>query len=145
MSPRDEDLALITSSTAMQGVADKGSEKDTEGGFYAIIRMLLGTCTGTSVLVEVEVLCSIDGGTNDFNIGQFPVIDHDDDDLEIARVVYIPRPASGQSVTKVKLHTVSSGGSTPVVPCLRADIEPLVSLGVPAVDEGLSKGLAALI
>ena len=143
--PRDVNLALIIASTDMAGTGDKGSEKDTEGGFWAMVRMFMGTITGTTVVCDVQILCSIDGGTTDFHIGQFPKIDEADDSIEIARVVYIPQPASGQTVTKVKLNTRTSSGTSPVVPCLLAYIEPLVSLGVPAVDEGLDSGVAKLI
>ncbi|KKL72518.1 hypothetical protein LCGC14_2084130 [marine sediment metagenome] len=142
---KDVNLALITASTDMAGTGDKGAEKDTEGGFWAVIRILLGTVTGTTVVCDIQVLCSIDGGANDFHIGQFPTIDESDDDIEIARVVYIPTPASGQTVTKVKLNTRTSTGTTPVVPVLRADIEPLVSLGIPAVDLELTQGVEKLI
>ncbi len=142
---RDVNLALITGATAMAGTGAKGSVIDTEGGFWATVRMLLGTCTGTSVLVEVKVEASIDGGSNYYHVGQFPILDESDDDVEIARPVFIPKPASGQTVTKVRLNTVSSAGSSPVVPCNRADLEPLVSLGIPGVDAELGIGVEELI
>ncbi|KKL14835.1 hypothetical protein LCGC14_2511700, partial [marine sediment metagenome] len=118
---------------------------DTEGGFWGMVRMWLGTCTGSSVLVEVKVEASIDGGSNYYHIGQFPILDEDDDDIEIARPVYIPKPASGQTVTKVRLNTVSSAGTTPVVPVNAAYLEPLVSLGIPGVDAELTVGVEKLI
>ena len=142
---RDTNLELVASSVDFAGTGDKGAEKDTEGGFWAMIRLFLGTVTGSSVLVDVRVLCSIDGGTTDFHIGQFPTFDEADDDIEIARAVYIPKPDSSNTVTKVKLNTVASAGTTPVVPVLRAFIEPLVSLGIPGVDEQLTVGVEKLI
>lgn len=142
---RDVNLALIIAATAMQGTGDKGSVVDTEGGFWATVRMLLGTCTGTTVVCDVHILCSTDGGSNYYHIGQFPKIDESDSDVELARPIYIPRPASGQTVTKVKLATRTSSGTTPVVPCENAFVEPLTSLGAPAVDESLDSGVAKLI
>ncbi|KKM96119.1 hypothetical protein LCGC14_1181390 [marine sediment metagenome] len=142
---RDLNLELVATSTDFAGTGDKGVEKDTEGGFWAMIRLFLGTVTGTTVVCDIQVLCSIDGGSTDFHIGQFPTIDEADDDIEIARVVYIPKPDSSNTVTKVKLNTRTSSGSTPVVPVLRAFIEPLVSLGIPGVDEQLTVGVEKLI
>lgn len=144
---RDVNLALITGATAMAGTGAKGSVVDTEGGFFAIVRMFLGTCTGTTVVVSVAVQASIDGGSNYYHIGQFPILDQGDDDLEIARVVYIPKPTLSSTVTttKVRLNTVVSSGSSPVVPCNDAFIEPLVSLAAPAVDVDLGIGVEELV
>lgn len=144
---RDVNLAFITGATAMAGTGAKGSVIDTEGGFFGIVRMFLGTCSGTSVLVEVKVEVSIDGGSNYYHIGQFPILDEDDDDVEIARPVYIPKPTLSSTVTttKVRLNTVSSAGSSPVVPCNAAYLEPLVSLAAPAVDVDLGVGVEELI
>ena len=57
---RDENLAFVTSSTEAKNTGDIGDEIDTEGGFWAVIRLLLGTWTGTSAIVDIQVLCSID-------------------------------------------------------------------------------------
>lgn len=145
MSPRDVNLVLIAGATPMAGTGVKGSVVNTEGGFRADVRMFLGTCSGSSVLVEVKVEASIDGGSNYYHIGQFPVFDADDDDVEIARPVYIPKPDSDNTVTKVRLNTVSSAGSSPVVPCNKAFLEPLLSLAPQGVDMGLGVGLEELI
>ncbi len=145
MSPRDVNLVLISGATAMAGTGAKGSVVNTEGGFRADVRMLLGTCTGTTVVVSVAIQASIDGGSNYYHIGQFPILDQGDDDIEIARSVYIPKPESDQAYTKVRLNTVVSSGSSPVVPCDFACIEPLISLAPPAVDVGLTQGLEKLV
>lgn len=142
---RDIDLQLIAASTEMAGTGAKGSVVDTEGGFWAMARMFLGTVTGTSVVVDVKVEASIDGGSNYFHIGQFPSIDEADDDVEIARPIYIPKPDSSNTVTKVRLNTVASAGTTPVVPVNAAFVEPLVSLGIPGLDEQLTSGVEKLI
>lgn len=140
---RDVNLQLISGATAMAGTGAKGSVVDTEGGFYALVSMLLGTCTGTPA-VSVAVQASIDGGSNYFHIGQFPILDEDDDDIEISRVVWVPKPASGQTTTKVRLNTVVSGGGSPVVPVNQAFLEPLVSLGGPGIDLELTQGVEKL-
>jgi len=142
---RDTNLELVATTVTVTATGDIGDEKDTEGGFWAMIRMFLGTVTGTTVVLDVAVLCSIDGGATDFNIGQFPTIDEADDDIEIARAVYIPKPASGQSFTKVKINARVVTGTSPSIPIDRAFIEPLVSLGIPGVDEQLTVGVELLI
>ena len=142
---RDINLELVAAPEDIAGTGDKGVEKDTEGGFFAMIRCFYGAITGSTVVNDLQVLCSIDGGSTDFHIGQFPTVDESDDDIEIARVVYIPKPASGQTVTKVKLNVRTSSGTTPVVNLKRAFIEPLVSLGIPGVDEQLTVGVEKLI
>ncbi len=141
---RDVNLAFITGATALAGTGVKGSVIDTEGGFMGQVRLLLGTCTGTPE-VSLAVQASIDGGSNYYHVGQFPILDEDDDDMEIARLVYIPRPASGQTVTKVRLNTVVSSGGSPVVPCNGAWLEPLVSLGIPGIDAELTIGVEKLV
>ena len=112
---RDVNLQLISGATAMAGTGAKGSVVDTEGGFFALVSALLGTCTGTTVAVSVAIQASIDGGSTYQHIGQFPILDESDDDIEISRPVWVPKPASGQTVTKVRLNTVVSSGSSPVV------------------------------
>jgi len=143
---RDVNLQLITGATAMAGTGVKGAVVDTEGGFYALVSALLGTCTGTTVAVSVAIEASIDGGSNYFHIGQFPILDESDDDIEISRVVFIPKPTLSSTVTttKVRLNTVVSSGTTPVVPFNQAFIEPLVSLAAPGIDNELSQGVAKL-
>jgi len=142
---RDVNLQLITGSTEMSGTGAKGSVVDPEGGFYALVSMLLGTCTGTTVVVDVAVEASIDGGSNYFHIGQFPSLDESDDDIEISRVVWVPKPDSSNVVTKVRLNTVGSSGSSPVVPVTQAFLEPLVSLGGPGIDLELTQGVEKLV
>lgn len=143
---RDVNLAFITGATAMAGTGVKGSVIDTEGGFYALVSALLGTCTGTTVAVSVAVQASIDGGSNWFHIGQLPILDQDDDDIEISRVVFVPKPtlSSTVSTTKVRLNTVISTGTSPVVPFNQSYLEPLVSLAAPGIDNELSQGVAKL-
>lgn len=141
---RDVNLQLISGATAMAGTGAKGSVVDTEGGFYALVSMLLGTCTGTPA-VSVAVQASIDGGSNYFHIGQFPILDEDDDDIEISRVVWVPKPDSSNTATKVRLNTVVSSGGSPVVPVNQAFLEPLVSLGGPGIDLELTQGVEKLV
>ena len=141
---RDVNLQLISGATAMAGTGVKGSVVDTEGGFFALVSMLLGTCTGTPE-VSVAIQASIDGGSNYFHIGQFPILDEDDDDIEISRVVWVPKPTLASSlVTKVRLNTVISSGGSPVVPVNQAFLEPLVSLAGPGIDLELTQGVEKL-
>ena len=142
---RDVNLQLISGATAMAGTGAKGSVVDTEGGFFAIVSALLGTCTGTTVVVSVAVQASIDGGSNYFHIGQFPILDEDDDDIEISRAVWVPKPNSSNTTTKVRLNTVVSTGSSPVVPFNQAFLEPLVSLAGPGIDLELTQGVEKLV
>ncbi len=141
---RDVNLQLISAATAMAGTGAKGSVVDSEGGFYALVSMLLGTCTGTTVVVDVAVEASIDGGSNYFHIGQFPSLNESDDDIEISRVVWVPKPNSSNTTTKVRLNTVVSTGTSPVVPVNQAFLEPLVSLGGPGIDLELTQGVEKL-
>lgn len=142
---RDTNLELVATTVTVTATGDIGDEKDTEGGFFAMVRLFLGTVTGAAVVLDVAVLCSIDGGATDFNIGQFPTIDEADDDIEIARVVYIPKPDSSNTITKVKINARVVTGTAPSIPIKRAFIEPLVSLGAPGVDQQLTVGVELLI
>ncbi len=141
---RDVNLQLITGATAMAGTGAKGSVVDTEGGFFALVSALLGTCTGTTVAVSVAIQASIDGGSTYQHIGQFPILDESDDDIEISRPVWVPKPDSSNTVTKVRLNTVVSSGTTPVVPFNQAFLEPLVSLAGPGIDLELTQGVEKL-
>lgn len=139
---RDVDLKLaddgtpIDSTTALAAI-------NTEGGFPAMVRAFLGTVTDADETMNLTVEASIDGGSNYFHIGEFPGFVAGDDDIEIARLVYVPRPASGQTVTKVRLKARAVAGTTPSFP-ITAYLEPLVSLAPPAVDEALAEGIALL-
>lgn len=138
-------IAAGGAAIALQTAEDKGNVLEVEGGGFAVVRLYLGTCTGTTAVVEVAVQASVDG-TNFFHIGRFPAFSEESDDLEIARVVYVPVPTLASSlVTKVKLTTVVSTGTTPVVPCNAAYLEPLVSLAAPEIDVDQTKGLEALV
>jgi len=142
---RDVNLQLISGATAMAGTGAKGSVVDTEGGFYALVSALLGTCTGTTVVVSVAIQASIDGGSTYQHIGQFPILDESDDDIEISRPVWVPKPNSSNTTTKVRLNTVISSGSSPVVPFNQAFLEPLVSLAGPGIDLELTQGVEKLV
>ena len=138
---RDVNLKMRDSGTPL-GASGSSAAIDTEGGFYAAFRFTGGTITDADETFAVVIEASIDGGSNYFPIAALPGIVAADDAIEIARVGYIPRPASGQTVTKVRLTWVAAG-TTPSWP-VNVYCEPLVSLGVPAVDEQLAVGLAKL-
>lgn len=137
------DINLRLANAADLTATGQQTAVDTEGGFFAIARLNNALITGTTPLFDFDIEASIDGGSTYFKIGSFPQLDGADDNIEIARPVYIPRPASGQTITKVRLqYTVS--GTTPVCNDTTVYLEPMVSLGVPAVDEQLASGLAKL-
>jgi len=143
---RDVNLTFISGDTAMAGTGVKGSVVDCEGGFWAVIRMFLGTCSGTTVICDVQIQASIDGGSNYFHIGQFPKLDESDSNIEVARPVYIPKPTLASSiVTKVRLNTRTSSGSSAVVGCDSAHLEPFVSLAAPVIDVEQAIGVAKLV
>lgn len=139
---RDVNLKLADSGTPITTTTALAA-KDTEGGFWAVVRLFIGTITDANETMNLTVEASIDGGSNYFHIGEFPQIVATDDNLEIARPVYVPQPASGQTVTKVRLKARDVAGTTPSFPTT-AFLEPLVSLGAPAVDEELAVGVASL-
>lgn len=140
--PRDVNLQLETGRTI---VADGDSAViETEGGGYAVVRMKFGTLGAAADTLVTTVQCSVDGGANYFDIGSFPSLLGTDDNLEIARPVYIPWPDTPGTLVKVKLnHNVSANG-TESFAITWAFLEPLLTLAVPALDEKLGIGLAAL-
>lgn len=141
---RDVNLRLENAVT--RSTSGNSTAIDTEGGFYALARIFFGAITGTTPTDDISVGVSIDGGSTYFNAGKLPQIVGTDDNLEIARPVYIPRPASGQTVTKVRLQHIVAGTTPSYI--YTAWLEPLVSLGVPGGEDNRSatdnKGVAAL-
>lgn len=139
---KDVNLAILTAATAYAATGAVGAAKDTEGGFYAFVRLVAGAMTGTTPTCDLDIQVRVDG-TNWRGIGKFPQLVGTDDNIEIARVVYIPKPTAPQTVSTVRLYATIAG-TTPSFTFNRVDIEPMVSLGAPAVDEGLSVGIAKL-
>lgn len=139
---RDVNLKLadagtpIASTTALTAI-------DTEGGWTGMVRVMLGTVTDADETLNLTVECSKDGGSNYFHICEFPQFVAADDNIEIARMAYFPRPASGQTSLKVRLKARAVAGTTPSFP-ITAYLEPLVSLAPPAMDEQLAQGVALL-
>ncbi len=132
-----EDAAVHAAGTEFSDVVD------TEGGFRADIVCRIGDITTGSDTVDITIQCSIDGGSNYFGIGAFPQLnDAEDEELLISRPVFIPKPASGQIITKVRLEVVvSAGGSCDID---WAFVEPLTSLAPLDIDVTQAIGLAAL-
>lgn len=141
-SPRDVNLKLSDSGTPIVNTTALAAI-DTEGGFYANISVQLNVVTDADETMSLTVEASKDGGSNYFHICEFPGFVAADDNIHIARSCYIPRPASGQSVTKVRLKARAVAGTTPSFP-ITSYIEPLLSLGPPAIDEVLAQGVANL-
>lgn len=118
---------------------------DVEGGFFAIIRAWLGTCAGTTTTLIATIQASIDGGSNYYNIGVLPTLDEADDDVVVARPVFIPKPTLSSTVkkTKVRISYVVTG-TNPVFP-VTAFIEPMVSLAARESDDVQAEGVAKLL
>lgn len=142
MSPRDVNLVLRESADPLT-TTGAGDAVDTEGGFRADVRCVGGTLSATQTHALV-VQASIDGGSNYYDIGAFPSIDAADDDIDIARSVYIPKPTLSATVTTTKVRIYDTVTGTPSWP-VDIFIEPLVSLAAPALDDELATGLAKLV
>lgn len=143
MSPRDINLILAAAAVPL-GASGSSVAIECEGGFYAVVRFMGGTITDADETFDVDIEASVDDEATYGKIGALPQIVGTDDDISIARVVYIPRPvlATPVEVTHVRLTWVAAG-TTPSWP-VSVWIEPLLSLAVPAVDEGLLQGLCEL-
>lgn len=142
MSPRDVNLQLADSATPIT-VTSSQTAVNTEGGFFAVVRLEGGTITDANETFDIDIEASIDGGSNFFKIATFRQIVAADDDIIISRPVYVPRfPPATQTETQIRL-TATVAGTTPSN-AMNAWLEPMLSLGVPAIDEGLNNGLAEL-
>lgn len=140
---QDTNLVLETGQTVTADV--NGTAKDTEGGFYSMVRLFGGVFGNATDTLVVVVEASIDGGSNYYSIGEFPLLDGADDSLEIARVVYVPRPNSSNTVTKVRVRYDITNNDSASFVISKIFLEPLVSIAPPALDEELSIGLAKLL
>lgn len=145
MSARDVNLMLLdpaTGVTALAASAVIGAAVDCEGGFFALVRVKFGTIeAGTTPTLDITVEASLDGGTTYYHIGAFPQLINTEDNMEIARPVWIPRPdpakttvALGKGVVFVRIY--GTIGGTADYDIAWAYLEPLVSLGGPAGDLG---------
>ena len=139
---RDTNLQLEAKATPVTATGN-GTAKDTEGGFFAIVRIFGGTITDANETFDLIVQASIDGGSTYRNIGAFPQIVATDDDVEVARPVYVPKPDSSNTVTKVRTDWTVAG-TTPSN-AMDVFLEPMVSLGIPGVDEQLTVGVEKLL
>lgn len=142
---RDINLAFVTSATEFATTGVKGSVVQCEGGFYALVRLLMGTLTGSSALVSIAVQASIDEGSNYYHIGEFPILDEDDDNIEIARPVYIPKPTTAGTKVRVRLNVITAGGTVTLFPVNYAFLEPLLDPAASGIDSDLASGVAKLV
>jgi hypothetical protein len=116
---------------------------EVEGGFFAVVRCYGGTITDANETFDVDVEASVDDEATFGKIASFPQIVATDDDIEIARVCYIPKPTAGTAtMTHVRLTWVAAG-TTPSWP-VTVFIEPLLSLAPPEIDVDQVKGLCEL-
>ena len=142
---RDINLAFVTSATEFATTGAKGSVVQCEGGFYALVRLILGTLTGSSALVSIAVQASVDEGSNYYHIGEFPILDESDDDVEIARPVYVPKPTTAGTKTRVRLNVITAGGTVTLFPVNYAFLEPLLDPAASGADYGLGIGVEKLV
>lgn len=155
MTPRDVNLMLLdpdTGVTALAASAVIGAAVDTEGGFWALVRIKMGTIeAGTNPTLDITVEASMDDEVTWKHIGAFPQLDNLDDDVEIARPVWIPcadvhHATAPYEHVAVRIYGTISG--TADYDITWAYIEPLLALACPAGDLGatsaLGKGIEAL-
>ncbi len=117
---------------------------DVEGGFFATFRIWLGAITPNAASLVSLLQVSVNGGTNYFSVGSWPTIDGLDDNINLARCAFIPKPKGTNKVTKVRMsYTVS--GSSPSIIIKKVFLEPIIGAVPPAVDVDLEEGLALLI
>ena len=139
---KDTNLQLADDGTPL-GASGSTTAIECEGGFFAVVRCYGGTITDANETFDLVVEASVDDEATFGSIGAFPQVD-DHDDLEIARVVYVPPPilATPVNVTHVRITWVA-GGTTPSWP-VNIFLEPLVSLAAPEIDVDQLKGLCEL-
>lgn len=141
---RDLNLAFVTTPTEFATTGDKGAVVQCEGGFRADVRLFFGTCTGSAALVSIQILASDDEGSNYYHIGQFPILTDHNSDLEIARPVNIPKPATAGKMVRVKLNVLIADGTVTLMPVNFAFLEPLVDVALPAGDLDRGEGTVEL-
>ena len=140
--PKDVNLRLAN--LADLSATGQQTAVDTEGGFFAVARLTNAAITGTSPTFDFVIQVSIDGGANYFGVGAFPRLVGTHSSIVISRPVFIPKPASGQIVAKVRLQ-YTIGGTTPVCNDVTVYLEPMLSLAPYQVDVELAEGVAKLI
>jgi len=139
---RDKNLVFRATTETKTASGIIGAAVQCTGGFYALARIKFGVLgTGSSPTYDVTIEASLDGGTTYYNIGRFPRVGATEDNMEIARPVWVPRPdpakttvALGKDIVWVRLYGTVGGTVSDEI--LWAVLEPLVSLAGPAGDLG---------
>ena len=140
--PRDANLILDAGETVIAN--GDTTAIDTEGGFLAWVFAIMGAMSGADTTCDIYVQASPDGGSNYYMIGKFQQLGPTNDDAEMRIPVYIPRPSTGQTVTKVRLHKVVAGVAPSYV-VEKVFVEPMLSIAPPAIDENLRTGAVCLL
>lgn len=139
---KDTNLILNLAASPL-GASGSTTAIECEGGFFAVVRCYGGTITDADETFDLVVEASVDDEATYGSIGAFPQIVATDDDIEIARVVYVPPPTIGTATaTHVRITHVAAG-TTPSWP-VTIYLEPLVSLAAPEIDLDQVKGLCEL-
>lgn len=143
MSARDANLVFLAPNTTPKTASGIiGAAVQCEGGFFALARLKFGVIgAGTTPTYDITIEASLDAGTTYYKIGQFPRVVNTEDEMEIARPVWVPRPdpakttvALGKGVVYVRLYGTVGGTVSCIVSW--AVLEPLVDLAGPAADLG---------
>lgn len=138
----DVALALDTGQTV---TADGSTDYiECEGGFLAWFHMYWGVMSGGSTTCDAYLMVSIDAGANYYMKGKVQQVGPSDDSKEDRVPVYIPQPATAGNKVRVRVKYEVAGGS-PSYAVTRAQLEPMTSLAVPAIDEQMQTGAASLI
>lgn len=139
--PRDVALVLDPGQTV---VADSNTDYiECEGGYFALVTLLGGVFTGASTTLDARVMFSVDVGANYYMAGKFQQLGPTDDSCEMRIPVYIPRPTVKTNPVRVRMN-YDAGGVAPSYAITRVQLEPMLSLAPPSLDEDLSIGLRTL-
>lgn len=136
------DVNLILDSGQTITGDTNGTPVTCEGGWLGWAKLKLGAMTGgTSLAVRIQF--SIDEGANYYMAGKFQLLGGNDDNKYLAIPVYIPQPDTAGELVRVRVNYDDTGAGTWVI--TKCWLEPMLSLAVPALDEELQEGAAALV
>lgn len=128
----DAALMLVTATTVT--IDGQSNAIDIEGGDVECAWYIaIGTVTGATFTFLESIQCSIDGGSNYYKLMTMPLLDINDANQQIGRLVYIPRPNSSNRFVKVRIdHDVTNTTSVVMTSFLRP------------VGDGMDRGLEYL-
>ena len=126
-------------------VADGNTDYiEVEGGQLCWVHMQWGAMSGASTTMDARVMVSPDEGTTYYMKAKFQQVGPSDDSKDDRVPVYIPQPATKGTKIRVRIN-YDVTGTSPSYAVSWCHLEPMTSLGVPAIDEQLATGAAARI